>query len=361
MKRRKIVMLAVTMLILLSVFGIGCHAVQERKIRFAGNLANGINIGNTLDATGLREYKPDVEELSYETSWGNPRITGEQFAAIREAGFRSVRIPVTWEDHMAQDGTISDVWLDRVEKVVREALDEGLYVILDTHHETWLDLDVERQEEICERYRTVWTQIAGRFCDVDEHLLFEGMNEPRLRNSEHEWDEGTVKLRDMVNRLNTEFVEAVRATGGENEKRYLMICAYASGSMQEALEALAIPDGNIIVSVHMYLPYSFCQDEEGTARWSATESDDTAEITEAFENMDRLFLKKGIQVIIAECGCRDKGNETDRAAWLSFFAGMAKEYGIPCIWWDNGSTYQLLERETGSWVYPELQQILTQP
>lgn len=359
MKRRIVVFITAVLLFMVAL-GIGWYGMKDRKIRFIEKLANGINMGNTLDATGLWQYKPDADELSYETCWGNPPISQEQFAAVREAGFHSVRIPVTWEDHMADDGTISDVWLNRVENVVREALDEGLYVILDTHHETWLDLDIAQQEDICEKYRIVWTQIAERFCDVDDHLLFEGMNEPRLRGSEHEWDAGTAQLREMVNCLNAEFVDTVRATGGENATRYLMICAYASGSVEEALEALSIPDGNIVVSVHMYLPYSFCQDEKGTDRWSQTSQEDTAEITKALENIDRLFIQKGIPVIIAECGCRDKGNDTERAAWLSFFTGKAREYRIPCIWWDNGSTYQLLERRKGNMVHPQLVEILTQ-
>lgn len=354
MKTRCVVVLTLIVAVSLIVLGIGWYWMQNEKLRFAGNLANGINLGNTLDATGLREYVPDADELSFETFWGNPVIMEEQFAAIRNTGFRSVRIPVTWEDHMTEDGVISGVWLDRVEEVVRMAIDEDLYVILDTHHETWLDLDTARTEEICAVYRKVWTQIAGRFSDVDEHLIFEGMNEPRLRGSEHEWDAGTKEMRQMVNRLNAEFIDAVRAAGGENETRYLMISPYATGVEKEALEELALPDGNIIVAVHMYQPYSFCQDENGTAEWSAKETEDTAQLLEAFERLDELFLQKGIPVVITEYGCCDKGNEEARAAWISFFTEQANERGIPCIWWDNGSTYQLLNRETGEWTYPGL-------
>lgn len=357
--KRAAVFAGVVVIIAVIALGIVWYRMRGEKVRFAKELTNGINLGNTLDAEGLRNYEPDADDLEFETFWGNPRITGEEFAAIRAAGFHSVRIPVTWKDHMTEDGVISAVWLDRVEEVVRMALNEELYVVLDTHHETWLDLDTARTEEICALYQKVWTQIAERFPDVDEHLIFEGMNEARLRESEHEWDAGTTEMRQMVNRLNAEFIDAVRATGGENETRYLMISPYATGVEKEALEELIVPDGNIIVAVHMYCPYSFCQDESGTAEWSEEKTEDTAQLLETFDLLEELFLQKGIPVVITEYGCRDKENETARAAWISFFTEQANERGIPCMWWDDGGSYRLLDRGTGGWTYPGLVDLMT--
>ena len=137
-----------------------------------------------------------------------------------------------------------------------------------------------------------------------------------------------------------------------------MISTCASVSFKEALETLEVPEGHIIVSVHAYLPYNFCQNEEGTAQWDRNNSEDTREIEEAFETMETLFVKKGIPVILSEFGCKDKENEKERVEWLKFYMEQAEKYGIPCIWWDNGSSYQILNRRTGEWTYPELVELL---
>ena len=353
-------MAAFGMFVLLIIAGIavGVRLKKQEHLRFAEHLGTGFNLGNALDSTNLWETTPNAPELSYETYWGNPPIDDTQLAAISAAGFSSVRIPVTWEDHIDENGVISQTWMDRVAEVVDLALAEGLYVILDTHHEDWLDLDVAREEEINARYKTVWAQIAQRFADYDNHLLFEGMNEPRLRDSDHEWDAGTSELRAMVNRLNRTFVETVRETGGENRNRYLMISAYATGTETEALDDLEVPDGNIIVSVHMYQPYSFCQDREGTAEWDAGNTDDTEKIAETFAELHARFIEQGIPVALTEFGCVDKENDGARTTWVSFYREHADS--IPCFWWDNGSSYQLLDRESGKWGHPEILDVLVQ-
>lgn len=358
MKKIRGIIIGVGMMVLGTAMA-GCGGGSE-QLEFTAKLGDGINIGNSLDATNLRDYEPQAPELDYEVFWGNPKITVQQFEAIRGAGFESVRIPVTWEDHMDADGTISAEWMERVAEVVDMALEQDLYVILDTHHEEWLNLEVEHQDAVCAQYEMVWTQIAERFADYDERLLFEGMNEPRLRDSEHEWNAGTPELRAMVNRLNTVFVETVRGTGGNNASRYLLICPYATNTETEALEELTVPDGNIIVAVHMYKPYSFCQDKEGTADWSKSQSADTEEIRRIFSDLKRLFIDKKIPVVITEYGCEDKNNEATRAAWVSFVRERASEAGIPCVWWDNGSSYKVFDRNTGECVYEKLLEALTE-
>lgn len=141
----------------------------------------GLNLGNTLDATGLWKHFPQADELEYETWWGNPRVDRESFSMIAEAGFGVVRIPVTWQDHMDREGKISERWMSRVQEVVDLALSEDLNVILNVHHEEWLDLCIECQEEIMQKFEIVWRQIAEQFQGYNERLLFESMNEPRLR------------------------------------------------------------------------------------------------------------------------------------------------------------------------------------
>lgn len=333
---------------------------QGEHMRFVAKMGSGINVGNALDATNLWDYKPDAPELAYETFWGNPKINRELFHTIYEAGFRTVRIPVTWEDHMDAAGTISQVWLSRVQEVVDMALAEGLYVILNTHHEEWLNLETDKEDKITSTYCRLWEQLADRFAAYDNRLLFEGMNEPRLRDSAYEWTGEDEGLRAMVNRLNAAFVKTVRESGGENEKRYLLIGAYANLSTSQALEALEVPKGNIIISVHAYLPYQFCQQEDGTAWWSAQNPEDVQEITDAFETMNRLFIKNNIPVILTEFGCIDKDNLQARMEWTKYYVRLAREKGISYIWWDNGSDYGILDRENGGLCYPELVRALVE-
>ena len=334
---------------------------ESPQVRYVKNMGAGINVGNSLDSHGLWKYHPEASDLENETFWGNPVITEELFVMIKEAGFSAVRIPVTWQDHMDEKGNVSEAWMERVQEVVDMALAQDLYVILNTHHEEWMDLQPDKEDAIGDRFQVVWEQIAARFADYDEKLLFEGMNEPRLRDSEYEWTGGTEELRGMVNRLNQRFVDTVRSTGGNNKERYLLICPYATNHVEEAMEDLEVPNGNIIVSIHMYSPYTFCQKEDGSSVWDLNDPECAGyadEIRGHFANMQRLFIKKGIPVILTEFGCTDKDNLESRTGWVDFYVEEAAEYGIPCIWWDNGSNYQIMDRTKYTWTYPQIKDAL---
>lgn len=363
MKKTKITVTAVMLSLFVIVMGIlwRVFIYESPQIRFVKNMGQGINIGNSLDAKGLREYHPEAGDLEFETSWGNPEITEELFVMIKEAGFSTVRIPVTWQDHMDENGVVAEVWMDRVQEVVDMALAQELYVILNTHHEEWMDLQLDREDEIAARFSGLWEQIAVRFSSYDEKLLFEGMNEPRLRDSEHEWTAGTEELRDMVNRLNRVFVDTVRNTGAGNEERYLLICPYATNHVEEAMNDLDVPDGNIIVSIHMYSPYTFCQDENGIIKWDMSDAECAGyadEVRGHFANMEHFFVRKGIPVILTEFGCTDKDNLESRMEWIRFYKEEAEAVGVPCIWWDNGSNYQIMDRSNYSWTCPEIKDAL---
>lgn len=335
----------------------GCSFMKNEELHFVSQMGNGINLGNSLDATNLWDYKPAANELDYETFWGNPQIEKKHFQAIYQAGFRTVRIPITWEDHIDLNGNISNVWMDRVQAVVDMAIEEDLFVIIDTHHETWLDIQTNNEAQITERLTKVWQQIADRFKNYDEHLLFEGMNEPRLRDSADEWTAGTLEMRELVNRLNTVFIETVRSIEG-NEKRYLLVSAYGTSYLPEALENLYVTEKHIIVSVHMYSPYQFCQNDEGTDEWSELNEEDTKEIDKAFTQLNENFIKKGIPVILTEFGSKNKQNLKARVDWTQYYVKSAKKNGIAYIWWDNGSDFALLDRVTGQWEQKELVRVL---
>lgn len=353
MKKKKIA--SILLLIVLVVAAVvGLKYYEKRHLRFVENMGAGINVGNSLDSTELAQYQENASVQEYEISWGNPEINEGMFRAIREAGFGTVRIPVTWDEHIDEDGNISEDWMNRVQEVVDMALAQDLYVILDTHHETWLDIQVEREDEIVESFQNVWLQIATRFRFYDEKLLFEGMNEPRLRDSEYEWTVGTKEMQAMVNRLNETFIETVRSTGEGNKDRYLLICPYANRYEYDAMEALEVPKGNVIVSIHLYSPHDFCQEEDGTDKWDRQQTESVEKIQDIFNNMNSLFVQNNVPVIVTEFACRDKDNLESRIEWLQFYTETAKANGVSYIWWDNGSAYQLLEREKCEWIYPEL-------
>lgn len=303
----------------------------------------GWNLGNTLDANG-------GTGVSQETSWGNPKTTPELMQGVKDAGFNAVRIPTTWEKQMDENNVINAEWLARVREIVDYAYDLDMYVILNMHHEDWYQPYADQEEAITAKLTTCWTQIAEYFKGYDQHLIFEGMNEPRWKNTQFEWNGGNEEGRTVVNHLNKAFVDAVRATGGNNQYRFLMICPYAANSSESALAALEIPDDDrLIVSVHAYIPYSFALQNPGSDKWVASKANCTGEIDTLAEVLDRLFISKGQAVIIGECGAMNRQNEPYRAAWAEYYFSTFKKIGIPCFWWDNGAfmsgeTFGLFDR-----------------
>lgn len=339
--------------------GAGIFLKPYKEMRWVQGLGAGINVGNSLDVVRIRKHRPDATLEEYETFWGNPQITQELMHTISERGFRTVRLPVSWGEHLDGNGKIEEAWMNRVSEVVGWALNEQLYVILDMHHEEWLIPTEDQEAAVTKKLCSLWEQIAGNFQGYGEQLIFEGMNEPRLENSAEEWTAGTSEMQQVVNRLNQAFVHTVRAAGGENGNRWLIIPAYCSSSKQEALEALRIPEKKrVLVAVHAYLPYPFTSNEDGSVAWSEENPADTEQIDDLMENLDRLFLKKKIPVVITEFGCSQKPEEEERLAWTSYYLKKAGEKGIPCIWWDNGKESGILDRDSMEWISEPLIDVL---
>ncbi len=317
-------------------------------LEFTAQIKVGWNLGNTLDATG--------SGLSSETCWGNPLTTEEMILTVKEAGFNAVRIPTTWEKHMDESYNIDPEWMDRVAEVVDYAYGNDMYVILNMHHEEWYYPDEANKETASAQLEACWTQIAEHFKGYDEKLIFEGMNEPRWKNTSFEWNGGNDEGRAVVNHLNQVFVDAVRATGGNNEQRFLMVCPYAANCSESTLTALELPDDDrLIVSVHAYIPYSFALQQNGSKRWIKDRQ--TADIDTLAEVLDRLFISNGTAVIIGECGAMSRGNDEYRTEWAEYYFGKFKEIGVPCFWWDNGAfssgeTFGMLDRRLMTWRYP---------
>ena len=255
--------------------------VKELKI--------GWNLGNTLDATGGGAL------LNTEMSWGNPATKEDMFIAVKEAGFNIIRIPVSWGNHLGPepDYTIHTVWLDRVNEVVDYAIENDLFVILNMHHEEWHFPSYDNLDKAEAILTKVWSQIAERFKDYDEHLIFEGMNEPRMKGTPQEWTGGNAEARDVINRLNRSFVDTIRNSEGNNPYRHLMIPTYAASSDPKTWKDFIIPeDDKIIVSIHTH-PYHFALG--GINMGLPIESDnvnDTKDIESLMNNLYDFFISK---------------------------------------------------------------------
>ncbi len=319
----------------------------------------GWNLGNSLDAIGSYD-------VSSETAWGNVKTTEKLIATVKKAGFNTVRIPVTWGSHMNANGTVSEAWLDRVQEVVDYAYNNDMYIILNVHHDnTTFPLDKASEKETTKKYKALWKQIAERFKDYDEKLIFEGRNEPRTEGSAAEWTGGTKAEWEVLNRMYKAFVSTVRAGGGNNKTRFLMIAPYAATSTSyQAMTALEIPDDDrIIISVHSYAPGNLAL--YGDVNFKTFNEDGKKEIDWVFDNINKVYISKGIPVIMGECGVTNRNNDAERIKAYKYFLAAAKKYGIPCVVWDNGGTgagnekFGLINRTTYEWYFPDIVKAIT--
>lgn len=328
------------------------------SIELVKEIKAGWSLGNTLDAHGVT----GVIGLDTETSWGNPKATYELFTAIKEEGFNIVRIPVTWYPHMDSQGNIVESWMDRVQEVVDYAYGQDLFVILNVHHENWHDPYYDNADAACEKLKKVWTQIGERFQDYDDKLIFEGMNEPRKRNTALEWNGGDKEGHEVVNQLNAAFIETIRGLGGNNPKRHLMIPTYAASITDGSVGDFVFPEGDdkIIVSLHSYTPYNFALGLELKDREFDENGSGGNDVKWVMQTIKTNFVDKGIPVILGEFGAINKANPEIRTNWVKFYVSEAKKIGVPCLWFDNGAftgegeTLGLIDRNSYAWKFKEI-------
>jgi endoglucanase len=332
-----------------------------RSIDLIKEFNNGWNLGNTLDATdpSLAGSSPD----KFETAWGNPITTQEMIGKVKDGGFNMIRIPVTWGEHLgsAPSYKIEEKWFNRVQEVVDYAYDLDLYVILNLHHEEWHFPSNDNLEQAEKMLVKVWEQIAERFKDYNEHLIFEAMNEPRMKGTDVEWTGGTAEARFIINQLNATFLETIRHAAGNNPLRHVMLPTYAASADDIVLNDFSVPgDEKIIVSVHAYSPYDFALNEAGTDQWKNDNATDKQDIDDLFESLQTKFIGNDIAVIIGEYGARNKSNLSARINWAKYYVKCAEGNNVPRIWWDNGlftsegENFGLMNRRTLKWEYPEI-------
>ncbi|MBQ8623953.1 MAG: glycoside hydrolase family 5 protein [Oscillospiraceae bacterium] len=353
----------ITLIIALSLVSCGsakgtdeytCETAEEA----VANIALGFNFGNTLDTTGDWFDRENIEAC--ETGWGNPLITKEQVAAVKKAGFNAVRLPVTWRDHIDEDGTIDKIWLDRVAEIVDYIMDEDLYCIVNVHHDTgsdgWIRASEKNYNEKGDVYAKIWEQVATRFKDHGEKLLFESINETLDEQGNWGWpDAGDTQ---GIYLYTQRFVDVVRSCGGYNEVRNLVLNTYAASS-GGAISDFILPEdtveNHLILEVHNYDPQGFCwQDASWTQMTDEWGSDsDKAAMDSYFEDTARRANELGLPLIIGEFGSWDKGNDSERAEHAGYVVGKANEYGIKCFWWSCGDA-QLIDRYTAKPVHEEI-------
>ena len=334
----------------------GAAAVSSEEVNqmssseIVADMKVGWNLGNTLDSY-------DTSSSDNETGWGNPKTTKAMIDTVKDAGFNAVRIPVTWGEHLSADNTIDADYLNRVQEIVDYAIDDNLYVILNVHHDDalWLHPTYSEQAAVTEKLTAIWKQLCERFGDYDHHLVFEGMNEPRVIGSATEWSGGTPEERDVINQLYQAFVDTVRATGGLNADRTLIISSHAQSITKEAVSAVKIPeDTHIAVSIHSYAPWDFCGTEDTRSDWGSDA--DKQELDTNFQYLEDTFISKGVPVLLDEFGAVNKNNTSIRAQYYAYYVKSAKAHGITCFVWDNGteSEFGLLNRKDLTWYAPSI-------
>jgi len=348
------------------------HPIPDNEaMQFLKKMGVGWNLGNTFDAI-KGSWNMMADEMSVEASWVNIYTTQEMIQSVHDAGFTTIRMPVSWHDHVSgEDYTISEKWLNRVQEVLDWAINLDMYVILNIHHDEDQFLPSRAHLEESKKYvGSIWTQLAERFKDYDEHLIFESMNEPRLVNNpnNHEWNldlkaSECLEAVDCLNQLNQLFVDTVRASGGNNETRYLMVPGYCASPTNVLIDQFQFPsdsaDNRIIISVHAYTPYSFALDQNGTSKFSLSSSQ-KSEIASFVNNLYKRYIVNGIPVVIGEFGALNKNNLQDRVDFAAYYTAAASCRNLPVVWWDNGAfngsgeNFGLLKRTNCTWPFPEI-------
>lgn len=327
-------------------------------------MGNGINLGNTLEAcdnnVGIKTNAP----LSYETYWGQPKTTQAMIDGMKAAGFDTIRIPVAWmtnATHLYEgDYTIDAGYMDRVEEVVRYARKAGMYVIINDHWDGgWYGMfgseSAETRALAMEAYKGMWQQIAERFRDYSDYLIFESANEElggRFDENSPLYcsDSVVTYLNDderyaLTNEINQTFVDVVRATGGNNATRFLLIAGYSTDIDQTCDDRFQMPkdtaDSKLMVSVHYYDPWSYCGASSAASATKWGKVSDYEYMDQQLAKMTK-FTEAGYGVVIGEYGalpCSD-GLKDNTLAYHTAFLDACTKYDLTNCLWDCSGLYK---------------------
>lgn len=331
---------------------------DSEQMKFVASMGLGINIGNTLDC--IIDFKDTEISTGYvdESSWGNPRITKEYIAALKDYGYKTIRLPVTWAQHQKTSGDylIDEAWISRVAEVIDWCLEQGLFVIVNLHHDggtseaSWILDAASDYNSVAKRFSNVWKQIAGRFSDRSEHLIFEAMNEVGFDSAPNPYK--------VLNDLNQLFVDTVRATGGNNSTRYLIFSGYYTDIEKTCDARFKVPTdtarNRLLLSIHYYTPSAFTISEDSSNQYWYQYSwgtyDDIMEMNNLFKMLYSKFIQKGIPVVMGEYGIVQQKDSRSRSAWYAAVTKICLNFNICPILWDTGneiSRYAPFEMQAG--------------
>lgn len=349
----------------------------------------GWNLGNTLDAHSSSGKKN--EGLASEISWlpdydgdgsrTDNYTTQANIEGIKAAGFTTIRIPISWHNHITDSSyTIDSSWMTRVKQIVDWAYNEGLYVIINVHHDNFATKDMPNYYGYCldEKYKSVsedylaavWKQIATTFNNsYDEHLVFEVLNEPRCVGESCEWWVGTSTspTATEANAIITEYektcIDAIRATEGNNADRFIMVPAYAGSSSFLGSYTLLTDTATdkLILSFHAYSPYNFAMYADATHEDTTFDSEDKTSIDSMFKSVYDQFSSIGI--VIGETSASNKDNLSERVKWTTYYFDKAHDYNMVPVLWDNGAytsnttsgeQHGYYDRSDSSWYFPSM-------
>lgn len=323
----------------------------------------GWNLGNHFDTSSGEDGKK-----SQWGWWDGAEPTKALYTNLAMMGAKSVRMPVTWGNYqdVKNDYTIEENYMKLVEQHVKWALDAGLYVVLNTHHdEYWQDIigaaaNASKNKAIEDRIEKTWQQIATRFKDYGDHLIFETFNE--IHDDSWGWADGYnyKPVYNLMNEWNKIAVDIIRKTGGNNATRWIGIpgfCANPNFTMKN----LVIPNGDkrIMVAVHSYDPFNFCT-EGSVQKWGhvyrKNDNDENA-VKTLFDNLYNKYIKNNIPCYMGEYGVVKRLSAEDekyRSYYLEYFCRTAYYHGIPVMLWDNnnagpsGEVFYFINHKDGS-------------
>jgi hypothetical protein len=333
--------------------------MESDALVLAAKIYAGWNIGNTLEAVGN----------TGETSWGNPKVTEAYIKTIKNLGFNAIRIPCAWDQYIEDQAThkIKDSWLERVNEVVGYCVANDMYAIVNIHWDGgWLEENCtpDKQEANNQKQHALWTQIANKLNHYDEHLLFAGANEPNVNNAQ--------KMAVLKSYLQT-FINAVRATGGNNAVRNLIV--QGPNTDIETTNNLFgemptdVVSNRLMAEVHYYNPWTFCglEKDESWGRmayfwgdYAVSGSDrnatsgDVNEMKALFTKMKTKFVDKGIPVILGEYGAitmrtglgdLQEAHNKSRSLFDETVTREAKNHGMVPFYWETGG---VVNRNTGA-------------
>ncbi|MFG6413105.1 glycoside hydrolase family 5 protein [Roseateles sp. DC23W] len=350
--------------LLLALASLATQAAPWREVSspdLAREMAPGWNLGNSLEAIGG------------ETAWGNARTTKPLIQAVKAAGFKCIRIPVAWRQYTDTQGRIKPEWMARVSEVVGWAREAGLIVMINIHWDGgWMQPTAKHQNEVNRHLALYWTQIAEHFKDHDEGLLFAGTNEVMV---EGDYGKPTAEYVRAQNSFNQTFVTTVRATGGHNPRRHLVVQGFNT-NIDHTVDFAVLPQdptpGRLMMEVHYYDPYEFTLNNEGKVwQWGrlATDTKATApwggesHADQQFDKMKARFVDRGVPVILGEYGAVSRpsvpGAARYRVYWNAYVTRSAQQRGLVPVYWDNGvfnkpEGFAIFDRATGEVLDAEL-------